>query len=821
MDLLTKESAADGCSTRYSGVAIVGHAGAGKSTLAQHIYNDDRIKEHFEVRMWVCIWREIDVHRHTQGIIESAQNWKCPHFDNLAMLQQTLKGILQKSKKFLLVLDDVWFKESSKEKEWDLLLRPLVSQQAGSKVLVTSVRDVLPAALCCNEVIRLEDMDDADFLALFKHHAFSGAEIRDQWLQLQLEEIAEKIAKRLGRSPLAAKVIGSQLSRRKVINAWKDALMINNLSEPMRALLWSYEKLDPNLQRCFLYCSLFPKGYSYDINELDHLWVAEGLVVSYNHSKSMEDIGRESFNELVSGSFFQQLVSGRFVMHDLLHDLAELLSTEDCFRLEDDKVTQIPHTVRHLSVRVESMIKHTEIICKLNHLRTVICIEPLMDDACVLFDEILQNMKKLRVLYLSLDSSSKLPESIGDLKHLRYLNMVKTSISELPTSIYNLYHLQLLQLNHRVKHLPEKFCELSKLRHLQVYDGRIDETSERALPLFPNISKLTSLQQLHEFSVQRKKGYDLEQLRDMNELGGNLRVTNLENVSGKHEALDSNLHKKNRLRKLHLAWSSQNPVREDDSQHLDVLEGFVPPSQLNILTIEGYNSASYPSWLLDASCLESLNSFGLINCSMLRGLPPDTRHFRHCYELSLHNVPNLKTLSVIPPGLRSLTISRCPMLMFITHDELEQDDNGGNVINKDHLESHLALLWEVDSRSYMSDALREEYFSLMELRTLMDEDISNHLLMIKQYYRWSLVYLLQWPHFTEKLVTIPDYEFDRTSVRRNFSEFEKSWFARYCILLVSQIIGRLTRCYFAYRCFIDALPFFRFGTWSRVYATIC
>jgi hypothetical protein len=44
------------------------------------------------------------------------------------------------------------------------------------------------------------------FFALFKHHAFSGAEIGDQQLKVQLQEIGEKIAKRLGQSPLAEKL---------------------------------------------------------------------------------------------------------------------------------------------------------------------------------------------------------------------------------------------------------------------------------------------------------------------------------------------------------------------------------------------------------------------------------------------------------------------------------------------------------------------------------------------------------------------------------------------------------------------------------------
>jgi hypothetical protein len=87
-------------------IPIVGIGGLGKTTLAQFVYNDEEVKKHFELRMWVCVSDPFDVKIIVQTIVECVIGRRPESFE-MDFLQCQLRAKID-GKRYLLVLDDVW-----------------------------------------------------------------------------------------------------------------------------------------------------------------------------------------------------------------------------------------------------------------------------------------------------------------------------------------------------------------------------------------------------------------------------------------------------------------------------------------------------------------------------------------------------------------------------------------------------------------------------------------------------------------------------------------------------------------------------------------
>ena len=102
-------------------VPIVGIGGLGKTTLAQFVYNDKNVNEHFEKKIWVCISDAFELKIIVEKIIASATGKKPEDF-HIDQLQKLLRENIDK-RKYLLVLDDVWNESHNKWDELKCLLK--------------------------------------------------------------------------------------------------------------------------------------------------------------------------------------------------------------------------------------------------------------------------------------------------------------------------------------------------------------------------------------------------------------------------------------------------------------------------------------------------------------------------------------------------------------------------------------------------------------------------------------------------------------------------------------------------------------------------
>uniref|UniRef100_A0ACD5VW35 Uncharacterized protein n=1 Tax=Avena sativa TaxID=4498 RepID=A0ACD5VW35_AVESA len=612
-------------------IPVVGMGGLGKTTLMQMVYNDDRVKEHFELRIWINVSESFDGRKLTQETLEAAAydqsfpsiSVNSGQISNMNMLQETLSGVLR-GKRYLLVLDDVWNEDYDK---WLSYRAALISGGLGSKIVVTSRNENVGRIMGGIQPYKLQQLSDDDSWSIFKSHAFRDG---DCSTYPQLELIGRQIVKKLKGLPLASKALGSLLFCKADEAEWKDILRNDIWELPadknniLPALRLSYNHLPPHLKQCFAFCSVYPKDYIFSREKLVKIWLALGFI-RQSGKKILEDSGNAYFNELVSRSFFQPYKEN-YVMHDAMHDLAISVSMEHCEQFENGKRYANTIKTRHLSfpcTDVRSM--HFDPLYGFRKLRTLILVHGYSSKMSRFPDGIFMKLQFLRVLDMHGRGLKELPESIGNLKQLRFLDLSSTEIKTLPASIVKLYNLQILKLNNccSLREVPQGITKLTNLRHL--------EGSTRLLSRIPGIGNLICLQELEEFVVWKRLGHNIMELRNMDQLQGKLTIRGLNNVADEQDAVCAKLKSKEHLRALHLIWDEDCKLTPPDQQE-EVLEGLHPHLDLKELMIKGYPGVRFPSWLA-GSFLPNLQTAHICNCRSTV-LPP------------LGQLPFLKNLNI-------------------------------------------------------------------------------------------------------------------------------------------------------------------------------
>uniref|UniRef100_A0A0E0H659 BED-type domain-containing protein n=1 Tax=Oryza nivara TaxID=4536 RepID=A0A0E0H659_ORYNI len=718
-------------------VPIVGIGGIGKTGLAQFVYNHPTVESLFQQKIWVWVSNNFDKVRITGDMLDFVGQEKHERSCSFPKLQEILMNRM-KSKRFLLILDDVW--DSMNNYRLNKLLAPFKANNAkGNVILVTTRIWSVAKRIGTVEPIKFGALDKEDSWLLFKSCAFGDQNHEPTGV---LSTIGQKLIDKLEGNPLAVETAGELLSEHHTVDHWNNILKNEDWKSLqlsggiMPSLKRSYDQLAYRLQQCFLYCSIFPRSYQFCGQDLVRIWISLGFVRCRHSNKRLEEIGEGYLTLLVNSGLFQQVQREEsspesqpcYVMCGLMHDFARLISRTDFATIDGKQCTEILPTIRHLSILTDSafckdqdgnIVRNKRFEERLqtlatysNKLRTLVLIGQY---DCFFFQSLVrvfQKAQNLRVMHIDAEYAgfnSFLCEKVNHI-HLRYIKL--RAVEEdgaLPQVLSRFYHLQVLDMGSDAN--PTIFNgihNLVSLRHLVAQKG--------VCSYITSIGKMTSLQELHDFRVQKSSGFEISQLLSMNELV-NLVVSRLKRVRSQQEACGASLKDKQHLERLDLSWrdandgyysdmsnenehdsdmgsesesdsdsSSENEndsdmmfeasmdietegerlpmIDIDGSQRLEhfrdmaseVLEGLEPHHGLKYLRISGYNGSTSPTWLPSSlTCLQTLH---LEKCGKWQILPLERLGL--LLKLVLIKMRNATELSI--PSLEELVLIALPSL---------------------------------------------------------------------------------------------------------------------------------------------------------------
>ncbi|CAD6226435.1 unnamed protein product [Miscanthus lutarioriparius] len=421
-------------------ISICGMGGLGKTTIASSIYKKEETKRMFICRAWISVSQSYRVKDLLQKILLQlmAKSENIPDgLDTMdcVNLVELLRRYL-KDRRYLIVLDDVWSRDS-----WPLLDSAFVKNDNGSRIIITTrIQDVSSVA-DSNREMKLSLLPKEEAWTLFCQKAFSRLD--DRSCPISLKTCAERIVGKCQGLPLALVALGSLLSYKEMDeHEWelfyrqlRWQLSSNpELSWVASVLNLSYNDLPSYLKNCFLYCGLFPEDYQIKRKQLIRLWIAEGFVEDRGPEVTLADVAACYLKELTDRSLLQVVDRNeygrpkRFQMHDLVREISLTISKKEKFATTCDYPNPDCNSdrSRRVSIQKDGILMPVKISAQLRSI--------------IVFVE-----------------------------------------EEIPRSIAKLSNLQTLYLKGSVLELPSEVTMLTKLQHLIIDVGRFGSSASNKI----------------------------------------------------------------------------------------------------------------------------------------------------------------------------------------------------------------------------------------------------------------------------------------------------------------------------------------------------
>ncbi|PIA60040.1 hypothetical protein AQUCO_00400722v1 [Aquilegia coerulea] len=262
--------------------------------------------------------------------------------------------------------------------------------------------------------------------------------------------------------------------------------------------------------RCLLFWYLFPTNYEFYMDDIIHLWIAQGYIhIPFTQVKTMEDIGILWFEEfgrlqVIKLSHIDSSTGRlRYKLNPtFVHKLQGRPNEINHYYRLDDVNAYISESTLHASLRDTIDLITLKDLYQATKLYTFLILHEQGSRLDQIPRDLFLKLPSLRALDLSHTCITELPNSIGNLEDLRYLNLSGTLITTLPDSLCDLYQMQTLKLRGCLKllRLPKGMSKLINLRHLDV------DVSCLLVSMPPRFGDLVELQTLPVYIFNCDKG---------------------------------------------------------------------------------------------------------------------------------------------------------------------------------------------------------------------------------------------------------------------------------------------------------------------------